>query len=170
MSKIIFITGGARSGKSDFAIKIAKKFNRRVAFIATCIPEDKEMLERIKIHKSNRPLDWETIEEPKNLIPVLRKLKNKTVIIDCITLLVSNLLLSGISDEEILKDIKEIIKVLKRSNLKVIFVSNEVGAGIVPANKIARRFRDLAGRVNQIIAQNSDECYLLVAGIPVKIK
>ncbi len=172
MGKIVFITGGARSGKSKFALKLAKKFGKNVIFLATALPKDKEMAERVKIHQESRPRNWKTIVEEKNILKVIKGIKRSfchLLIIDCLTLFISNLLLSDEKEERILKEIKAIVKLLQKAKYTTIIVSNEVGDGVVPANDIARRFRDLAGSANQTVAEKADEVYLVVAGIPIKI-
>ncbi|TBR18864.1 bifunctional adenosylcobinamide kinase/adenosylcobinamide-phosphate guanylyltransferase [bacterium] len=171
MGKITFILGGARSGKSTYAINLAKK-NKRVAFLATCQAFDREMAKRIKIHKSSRPDHWETFEEPCDIEKILAKIGNKfdLIVIDCLTLWVSNLMIKKLSHEKILKKTETALNSIARINARVIIVSNEVGLGIVPNNKLARDFRDIAGKVNQIIASKSDKVFFMVAGIPMMIK
>ncbi len=170
MGKITFILGGARSGKSTFAIELAKK-HKRVAFIATCQALDKEMSRRIKLHRQARPNHWKTFEEPKNLSLLLIKIGAfDCIIIDCLTLLISNLILSGHKPEEILKKINALLSMLRRKEAETIIVSNEVGLGIVPANKLGRNFRDIAGQINQIVAREADKVFFTVAGIPTMIK
>jgi len=171
MGKLIFITGGARSGKSQQATKLAKKIGDKVAFIATCAPLDAEMKERVKRHRCLRPKDWKTIEAPIDVASALKNLDRfDAVIIDCITLFLTNLMMENMSDEDILSEITNLVQAVKGANFAAVIVSNEVGLGIVPSSEMSRRFRDLAGFANQIIAQNADEVYLMVSGIPVKIK
>jgi len=171
MSKITFILGGARSGKSTYALSLAKRYEK-VAFIATCQALDKEMEQRIKLHKKTRPSYWQTFEEDKNVAALLNKNKRKfdCMILDCLTLLVSNLLLSGSSQKMIENEISKAASLLKKSSNNAIIVSNEVGLGIVPNNKLGRDFRDIAGRINQIIAKKADEVFFMVSGIPWRIK
>ncbi len=171
MNKITLILGGARSGKSSYALRLAKKY-KKVAFIATCLGLDKEMQERIRLHKESRPKHWKTFEEPRDLARLIGKLGNgfDCILIDCLTLLVSNLILSKNSQEQILEKIEELLAVLSKKKAKVIMVSNEVGLGLVPVNKLGRDFRDIAGRVNQMVARNADKVFFIVAGIPLKIK
>ncbi|MDD2688801.1 MAG: bifunctional adenosylcobinamide kinase/adenosylcobinamide-phosphate guanylyltransferase [Candidatus Omnitrophica bacterium] len=171
MAKITFILGGARSGKSTYALKLAGKFNQ-VAFIATCEGLDKEMKERINLHKKSRPNHWKTFEEPKDIILALKNIGSnfQCAIIDCLTLLVSNLILAGHSKDSITDKITHVLTYLERKKIKVIIVSNEVGLGIVPKNKLSRNFRDIAGKINQIVAAKADEVIFMVSGIPVKIK
>jgi len=170
MGKLIFVTGGARSGKSVFAQKLANRLNKKVTYIATAQARDKEMELRIKIHRKNRPAHWKTVEMEKNITEVLSRVaeKSEVILLDCLTLLISNLLLSG--EKKILKEIRRLVDEVKRAKATVLIVSNEVGMGIVPNNNLARRFRDIAGRANQIVAQAADEVYLVVSGIPVKVK
>lgn len=172
MGKLTLITGGVRSGKSKLAVEFAQKSGKNVAFIATCAPLDTEMKRRIALHQKSRPGNWTTIEEPLNIEKAVLKIppKSSSVIIDCITLLVSNHALAGHTEEKILKIIDNSIKIIKKSRFDAFIVSNEVGMGIVPENKLARDFRDIAGKVNQMIASKSDEVYFMVSGLPLKMK
>src|SRR3989338_5184 len=152
MGKITFIIGGARSGKSRYALSLAKKEKtKRVAFIAACQPFDEEMKRRISLHRKNRPTGWQTFEEPYKLSSLLRKNSGRfdVVLIDCVTLLVSNLLLKNLSEGAIMEEIGKLLAALKKNKGKAIIVSNELGLGIVPGNKLARSFMDVAGMVNQ---------------------
>ncbi len=172
MGKVIFILGGARSGKSKYAVGLAKKVAKNVAFIATCICPDDEMKERIKLHQTLRPRHWKLIEEGRNISSVLVNLKNKyeMVLIDCLGLWISNLLVDNLDDRKIEVKIKKLINTILKVNLTTIVVSNEVGSGIVPDNLLARRFRDLVGSVNQMIAEKADKVILMQSGIPIVIK
>jgi len=171
MNKITLILGGARSGKSSYALSLAKKY-KKVAFIATCLGLDKEMRERIRLHKEARPKHWETFEEPKEVAKLIGKLSNSfdCILIDCLTLLVSNLIFSNNTQKQIFKKIEELLLVLSKKKARVILVSNELGLGLVPANKLGREFRDTAGIVNQIVASGADEVLFMVAGLPMNIK
>lgn len=172
MGKIIYISGGARSGKSSFALTLASRMAGRTAFVATCEPLDKEMKKRIGAHKKSRPREWETFEAPLCVSLVLKNIKDAfgVVIIDCITLLVSNLLLKGHTEAFIEEEVRSMCRYLKKERVCGIIVSNEVGLGIVPENELARAFRDIAGRVNQVIAEESDEAFFMVSGLPLKVK
>jgi adenosylcobinamide kinase/adenosylcobinamide-phosphate guanylyltransferase len=175
-SRVIFITGGARSGKSSLALKPASMCAGKKAYIATAEPLDSEMLKRIKRHKAQRGDGWDVIEEPLKITDVIEKIMNKytLIVLDCLTLWVSNLMTGEHDDANIEEEYKSFIKVLnlfKRTDgLQLIVVSNEIGMGIVPDNPLARRFRDQAGKLNQIVAETADEVYLVVSGIPVRIK
>jgi len=172
MGKLTFILGGARSGKSNFAMAQAKKY-RSVLYIATYRRTgDREMEERIKNHRMSRPKNWKVVEGPIDLMLAIKKnVENyKVILIDCITLWVSNLIFKRKTAEEISIETQKLVDTIKKTNSRFIIVSNEVGLGVVPDTKLGRKFRDVAGRVNQIIAQNSNEVYFMVAGIPMKIK
>lgn len=171
MNKIILILGGARSGKSGYALRLAKQY-KKVAFIATCQPLDKEMRKRIRAHKKARPKHWVTFEEPKELAKLIGKLGHRfdCILIDCLTLLVSNLVLTGEKPEQVFKKIKELLFALSKKKAKIILVSNEVGLGLVPVNKLGRAFRDIAGKVNQVAAQQANEVFFMAAGLSLKIK
>ncbi len=172
MAKIIFILGGARSGKSTYALKLARNYKNKVAFIATCQALDKEMAKRIEFHKKTRPADWRTFEEPYKVAALLNKIGAKfgVILIDCLTLLVSNLMLKGVKEGAIMEEADSILSILNKSKIKAIIVSNEVGLGIVPNNKLGRNFRDLTGKVNQAFAKKSNEVFFMASGIAVKIK
>jgi len=171
MGKVTLILGGARSGKSSFALALAKKYSK-VAFVATCDGLDREMRERIKKHRACRPRHWTTFEKNKDIASALDSMQNDfdCVIIDCLTLWVSNLLLAKNKEEKILQEAVAILASLKKKKARTIIVSNEVGLGLVPANRLGRKFRDIAGRVNQLAAGEADEVFFIVSGIPTKIK
>lgn len=172
MGKIIFILGGARSGKSTYAIELAKEKQKKVAFIATGLASDKEMKDRIKLHKKIRPSHWQTFEEPTELDILIKKicLKFNTIIIDCLTLFISNLLLQGLSESAVENKLTKVINTLRPIKCKSIFVSNEVGLGIVPKNRLARRFRDVVGKMNQLVSKEAHEVFFMLSGYPLKIK
>ena len=171
MGKIILVLGGARSGKSTFARVLAGR-HKKVAFIATAEGRDAEMRRRIFAHKRERPSGWKTFEEPRDIRRALNEAgaANDCVIVDCLTLLVSNLLLAKKSETDICGAVSKALTVAKKGKFRTILVSNEVGLGLVPAGRLGRAFRDAAGRVNQQAASAADEVYFLVSGIPLKIK
>lgn len=186
MSQSFLILGGARSGKSSFAEKIAENLGKKVVvYLATAQALDQEMEERIKHHQNQRPKDWKTVEEPIEVNKVLESIeKGKTVLMDCLTLYISNMILKKeeLNDDEnnlqqkvdiekeIIEEIKKIITTAQSKDLNLIIVSNEVGQGVVPNNELGRLFRDIAGRANQFTADKVDKVFLTVAGFPLDIK
>ena len=183
MGKMLFVLGGARSGKSAFAVELAKNY-KKVAYIATAQALDDEMAERIRIHKASRPKNWQVIESPLDADRVVKDLDGKTdfILFDCVTLYITNLITPTLTlppggggkgeegDADILKKIDSLCKACRDISADVAIVSNEVGLGVVPDNELSRRFRDLAGKANQIIAKEADEVYFLTAGIAQRIK
>ena len=179
MGRLILITGGGRSGKSDFALKLAHNYGRKVCFIATCEALDEEMNERIEWHKKKRPGSWKTVEEPlkpDEVIKGLNKAAVEVVLMDCVTLWLSNLILKGTEppqeelEDYLLSRVQAFTQASRKFSGATIVVTNEVGMGIVPENKLARIFRDVAGRCNQKLALEADEVYFLISGIPLKTK
>jgi len=171
MAKVILITGGCRSGKSIFADKLAFELSHNVVYIATGQGLDAEMRQRIKVHKTRRSDRWRTIEAPTDVDRVVSGLKDDPLIlIDCLTMLISNYLMEGYPTTKILRKIDALIKTIRQKNFVAIIVTNEVGSGVVPDNRLARDFRDLAGKVNQSVAKEADEVYLMVSGIPQRLK
>jgi adenosylcobinamide kinase/adenosylcobinamide-phosphate guanylyltransferase len=130
------------------------------------------MKKRIAAHRNFRPRNWQTFEESKDIYGLLKRVGGKfeLIIIDCLTLWVSNLLLKGAKEKEIVSEMDRVIDSLKKSKAESIIVSNEVGLGIVPENKLSRDFRDIAGKLNQLVAKDADEVILMVSGLPIKIK
>lgn len=168
--EIILITGGARSGKSRYAEARAAAFGSRRIYLATAEAGDDEMAQRIAAHQKRRGDAWTTIEEPVRLVESLLDWRGRTdcALVDCVTLWLSNLLLRG--EPNIEEKIEALAQTLPRLDLSVVLVTNEVGAGIVPDNPLARRFRDLAGWTNQRLAAVAHEVVLMVAGIPMIVK
>jgi adenosylcobinamide kinase / adenosylcobinamide-phosphate guanylyltransferase len=167
---LIFVTGGARSGKSTFALNLALATLQPVTFIATAQAFDQEMTERIQKHQLERPREWTTIEAPTELHTALEQVKTQVVILDCLSLLVSNLMLEDCAEPEILTRIQIMLEIAQTRDLNLIVVSNEVGSGIVPEYPLGRAFRDVLGRANQTVAAASSEAYLLVAGLSLRLK
>lgn len=185
MGSLILVTGGARSGKSSYAEEKAKAAGDNILYVATAKPIDEEMEERIAKHRAQRPSDWQTFEGYKNLDLALdRLIKGKSaVLLDCITIMVSNLMLEESFDwdklsrqeveeieSSIQHQIERLISLVKMNEVPFIIVTNEVGFGVVPPSAMGRDFRDIAGRMNQLLAKTADEVYFCVSGIPVKIK
>ena len=168
--KIILIGGGARSGKSRFALEYARNLGDRRVFVATAQAMDAEMRERIGRHRDERGQDFATMEEPVHLARVLGEVGDvNVVVVDCLTLWLSNLLLRERSIDDIECELGGVIVELRRRRHHVILVSNEVGLGIVPDNELARRFRDVAGRVHQRLAAEADEVYFAAMGIVLRL-
>ena len=186
MGKCILVTGGARSGKSSFSEGLAKNYGEKVLYIATAIAFDSEMKDRIEKHKESRSKEWLTIEAFKDIDKIIHKYGDEynCFLLDCITVMVTNQMLEYFNydmeyvriedynraEESIKNQIGNMLEAISKSPADTILVSNEVGWGIVPENPVARAFRDISGRINQIIGQKADEVYLTVSGIPVKIK
>ena len=171
-AKNILITGGCRSGKSRYALELAKSISGTKRFIATAEALDDEMRQRIDQHRQERGKDWQTIEEPLEISRILQQLGKEPgpVIVDCLTLWLSNRLMQEDSRQTIMNEIEQVLKSISGQAATFIFITNEVGDGIVPENKLAREFRDLAGEINQRVAEFCDEVFVMVSGIPVKIK
>jgi adenosylcobinamide kinase/adenosylcobinamide-phosphate guanylyltransferase len=181
---LIFITGGARSGKSQLAEKLAKESGRPVVYLATMsrVAHDQELDDRIARHAERRPAGWRTIEEPLMPERAIKEVEDGClVLIDCLSLYVSNLLLgmpyamgpkvTRELEENVLKEVENFLSVMvERSDLSFILVSNEVGSAIVPDNHLARNYRDLLGLANQKAAQMAREAYLCVSGLSLKLK
>ena len=173
--KCIFILGGARSGKSHFAQELAGKLGHKVIFIATGEPQDEEMQARIDQHKKARPKSWRTLEIGTNIGPQLEEISGaEVVIIDCLTLLISNLLGDNPdylkAERKALAEIDELVAGMDKLDACFIIVSNEVGLGLVPETRLGRVYRDILGKAHQLIAQRADEVYFMVAGIPLEVK
>ena len=173
MKRISLITGGARSGKSSHAIKLAQAFKgNRFYFIATGQALDIEMATRIEHHKATRPAHFMTVEEPLDPTIALAALEARAdgVILDCLTLWISNLMGIGADDDSILKSADRLASALTRASFSSVVVTDEVGAGVVPEYPDGRRFRDLLGWTNQKIAAVANDVLLMVSGYPMRVK
>jgi adenosylcobinamide kinase / adenosylcobinamide-phosphate guanylyltransferase len=177
MGRIILVTGGSRSGKSAFAQHLAETLPGPRAYVATCPVLDEEMLARVVKHRKARNVtSWDTIEETVDLARVLRESRHPVILIDCLTLWINNLMYRAeqehltITEEQVSSLCHDLLSWCRNSASTVIFVTNEVGMGIVPENASARLFRDLSGRAGQVIASGADEVYVTFCGIPVLIK
>lgn len=169
--QVILITGGARSGKSKYAEDRAKELGERRVYVATAEAKDQEMVQRIGAHQKRRGNGWTTVEEPTELVDALLARRGRTdcVLVDCLTLWLSNLLLRR-DGKYAEKKVTELARTLPCLDFHIVLVTNEVGWGIVPDNPLARQFRDLAGWANQQIAATADEVVLTVAGMPMIVK
>lgn len=172
---LVFILGGAKSGKSKWALNYAEKLKgiNTYYYLATAIPFDNEMQERIKEHQKERDKRWNTLEEPLELPLKLKSLKAPSVLVlvDCLTLWVSNLLYYRYPLEKYFQDLlTELSHIKEREDFLVLLVSNEVGLSLVPESELGRLFRDYSGILNQKIASLAKEVYFIVAGLPIKLK
>jgi adenosylcobinamide kinase/adenosylcobinamide-phosphate guanylyltransferase len=171
--KVILITGGARSGKSAYALRLGEALEGNRAFLATCLPLDEEMRERIEHHRGTRGDHWETFEEPIDICHRISKLGPlyEVILLDCLTLWLSNLIDDfGQGSDGIETELRKLEILCGDIKGTLIIVSNELGLGIVPANPLARYFRDLAGSANQRFARAADEFYFMISGIPLRVK
>lgn len=186
MGRLVLILGGARSGKSSHAERMARELGGRVTYVATAQPLDDEMRQRIAFHRAVRPAAWRTIEEPLDLAGAVRTATKESdvVLIDCLTLWVSNRLcgvpypdssaewIAAVSQLEVglSGELDSIFETVRSHDGTVILVSNEVGMGLVPPSPLSRAYRDLLGMVNRRIAAEAEKVLLLVAGVPVDVK
>lgn len=191
MGKLTLILGGARSGKSSYAEQMVRESGGdQVLYVATAWAGDDEMRERVRKHQQSRPAGWRTLEAPENVGAAVVKSAGdaKAILIDCLTVLVANYLLAAAGPEDdpfgdpsddpfqaaiearVQAEVESIAACARQLTADVVVVSNEVGMGVVPPYDLGRAYRDLLGRANQIMARHAGEVYLLVAGIPMKIK
>lgn len=169
MRNVILITGGQRSGKSSYGQKLAEKKSSHPVYLATARTWDEDFENRIKRHRSDRGDQWETLEEEKHLGRL--DLEGKTVLLDCVTLWLTNIFFDCEYDlEQTLELAKKEWSEFTRKNIDLIVVSNELGMGVHPEHEVARKFADLQGWINQYIASGADQVYFMVSGIPQKIK
>ena len=181
-NKKYLITGGARSGKSNFAQDMALQKGGNVLFVATAEAGDEEMQRRIKKHKKSRPAEWATLETTGNIGNKIKQNVSDTnlVIIDCITMLINNIfsqyahqtepINSELLEKKVIDEINALTECMNSVSASFIIVTNEIGLGLVPADPSSRLFRDVLGKANQILANNADVVYLMVAGLPLRIK
>jgi adenosylcobinamide kinase/adenosylcobinamide-phosphate guanylyltransferase len=173
VNDLTFVIGGCRSGKSAYALQTTDSVDGdKKIFVATCLPQDDEMARRIARHQKERGQHWTTIEAPLYLAEVISEhsLDADVMLIDCLTLWVSNLLMKTADEKKWEAIVAQLIDALKKASCSLVVVSNEVGTGIVPENKLARQYRDIIGRVNQAVAKTAGKVVWMVAGIPVVVK
>lgn len=178
MAGITLILGGARSGKSSYAEKLAAEMGRRVLYIATAEAGDEEMAARIEIHRQARPDHWRTLEASSDIGRALQALDEspQVLLLDCLTLLVSNILLAqesqpeAVIDAAVQKEIKALVAAQSHLDIPLIIVSNEVGLGLVPPYPLGRVYRDILGRANQRLAAEAGKVIFMVAGLPMTVK
>ena len=184
--RAIYITGGARSGKSSFAESLASEISERVLYVATSEAFDQEMKDRVKKHQAQRPSTWDTVEIFQNLQSLRDEevfLKAKVLLLDCLGFLLNNLMYYSNLDFEnldfealdkfeqsVLGEIEDLVKLVEKSDKSLIIVSNEIGMGIVPNDPLSRAYRDILGRLNRRAQELSNEAYILISGIPLQLK
>lgn len=169
--RLILVVGGASSGKSAMALTLAGIDTPR-AFVATGEALDEEMAERIRRHQRERGTGWETVEVPIELEQwfLANGRSYRTIVLDCLTLWLSNLRDHGVPDEQISESVRALLRAMQTSTAHVIVVTNELGLGLIPMDASARGFRDLAGKANQLCAGEADEVYFIVSGMPIQVK
>jgi len=171
LAKLTLVIGGARSGKSRYAesliAALPAPWKPPWAYIATAEAGDEEMARRIAAHRARRGADWKTVETPRDVAAALEACGSMPVLVDCLTLWVSNLMIAEADTE---KEMEELEKALAVAAAPAVIVANEVGSGIVPSFPLGRRFRDMQGMFNQRIAARADRVVLMVAGLPLPIK
>jgi adenosylcobinamide kinase/adenosylcobinamide-phosphate guanylyltransferase len=183
-STLTLILGGARSGKSTYAEALAPKLGRRILYVATAEALDDEMMSRVALHQARRPSDWSTWEVPLGVGAALATRldddRGSVILLDCLTLLVSNVILSAcpgpaepddqVAWDAVQQELDEILDACRLLGAHLIVVSNEVGLGVVPPYSLGRTYRDCLGRANQMLAGAADRVILMVAGLPVDLK
>ena len=179
MSKITLILGGARSGKSSYAQSLAEQTGESVTFIATAQALDEEMSARIQKHRAERSGIWETLEVPFDIAPHVQKIKSEVIILDCVTLLASNLLMQFVKEDlveeapfklAVQREVEELLDAIRGQKQDWIIISNELGLGLVPSYQMGRVYRDWLGWANQRLAREADKVIFMVAGIPMVVK
>lgn len=179
MSNITLILGGARSGKSFHAQELAEQSGKSVTFLATAQALDGEMTARIQRHRAERPVHWETLEIRLGIAAHLERIQSEVVILDCITLLVTNLLMQFVKDDlvdeapfiqAVQKEMEELLSALRTKDQHWLVISNEVGLGLVPPYQMGRVYRDGLGWANQRLAREAEKVLFMVAGIPMVVK
>jgi len=177
-TNVTLVLGGARSGKSGYAEKLAGQFGQRVLYIATAEARDEEMVSRIAAHRQARPVDWPTLEAPRHLGPALATIADppEVLLLDCLTLLVSNSIMAMESEPQpaieatVFAEIEALLAARTRWGVPLIVVSSEVGLGLVPTYALGRLYRDVLGRANQHLAALADRVLFVVAGLPMIVK
>ncbi len=168
---LILIGGGVRSGKSAFALNLARRLGKRRVYLATAEARDEEMAVRIDRHVRERGSEFRTLEEPRDVVESVGSLSDTDVlVIDCLTLWLSNLLLRGDSEADILGQVERLIGVLRGKPFHAVLITNEVGMGVVPESALGRSFRDLCGRTHQMLAARADEIYFGALGTLIRLK
>ncbi len=183
---VVFIVGGARSGKSSFAEKICKDSSENVCYIATSKITDDDMADRVAKHRAQRPSSWQTIEKYNDFSSLIIEdafMNCSVFLLDCITIMITNIMFDqnvdfdtcssqtlDVVESTVFSEIKNLLDIMRENNKKLVLVSNEVGLGIVPSYRLGSIFRDISGRVNQFLAGEADEVYNIICGLPQKLK
>jgi adenosylcobinamide kinase/adenosylcobinamide-phosphate guanylyltransferase len=169
---LLLVTGGTRSGKSRYAVERAGIWGPRVLYLATCQPTDDEMRERVRRHQAERPSTWMTLEPACDVLPAIQERGPGAdgILLDCLTLYVSGLLMSGCGEQDVVQQVDELCLALRKVGRPAAVVTNEVGWGVVPETPLGRLFRDAAGRANQVAARYAQEVVLMVCGLPLVVK
>jgi adenosylcobinamide kinase/adenosylcobinamide-phosphate guanylyltransferase len=170
--RLILVTGGCRSGKSQFALDYANRHFHKKIYLATCEALDEEMVKRIEQHQLRRGSDWQTVEESIKIADAIKQHEKdmEVILLDCMTLWLSNLLMRKKEDGEIMNELDKFIDTMNQAQSSFVIVSNEVGMGLVPVEPLGRRFRDLSGMANQKIAEVAQTVVFMVSGIPIFLK
>ncbi len=169
--QVILLGGGTRSGKSDFALVLARRLGERRLFVATAQPGDDEMRARIRRHRETRGPDFQTREEPLAIVDLIRQARDcDVVVLDCLTLWLANLLLRGDDADAVMHQVENLAAALECRCVHAVVVTSEVGLGLVPETPLGRTFRDLAGLAHQRLAEMADEVYFGVLGVLLRLK
>jgi adenosylcobinamide kinase/adenosylcobinamide-phosphate guanylyltransferase len=169
VGRLTLVTGGAASGKSRYAVRLASSWGERILFVATCVPSDDEMLAKVARHRAERPVQWTTVETSGSMAAVFQP-GFDGAIVDCLTLFIAQLLVRDAAESDILAEMEVLCRAAAKADYPTVLVTNEVGDGIVPENPLGRRFREIAGRCNQLAASLADEVEILICGISLRIK
>lgn len=168
--RLVLVGGGARSGKSSFALALARRLGQRCTFVATAKPSDEEMAHRIARHREERGGDFATIEEPVDVPTCLANLaETDVVLVDCLTLWIANLLLRGDTDAQVHDGMTALVSAARKRRWHLLLVTNEVGMGLVPETTLGRRFRDLTGFAHQRLAREADEVFFAALGLILRL-
>lgn len=174
-SKLVFLVGGASSGKSEVALQLAHKGigpTARRAFVATAESLDEEMAMKIARHRQSRSSAWVTMEVPVELTTWFNEQGHhyRVIVVDCLTMWLSNQCGRDRKERDIVEEVRALLQAIRRNDARVVLVSNELGMGLVPPDAQSRRFRELAGEVNRLVAEEADHAYFVVSGMPLSLK
>jgi|BarGraIncu00421A_1022006.scaffolds.fasta_scaffold07750_2 adenosylcobinamide kinase / adenosylcobinamide-phosphate guanylyltransferase len=168
--RLVLVTGGVRGGKSTYALELVRAASDRVLFVATALPNDSELLERIDKHRAERPRTWRTAEATEGALGAHLEGDEPALILDCLTLYVGRRLTEGVPARSIIEEVEEACGLMSERFGLAVIVTNEVGWGVIPDNELARAYSEVLGKANQVAAARADEVVLMVSGIPMKVK